>query len=192
MPSDELVFNQQCPTSHIYRVFIDLCGNALFCFDVLPSFTSQSLRPTASRPFKHAVVIMHFTALLSVAAIAVSSSLVSAQSNTCRSSDLQFVRTNIAQPKPFCKWYLSRGRTRSPLAKFKAKQMTKLCKCLLPPRERVKARKTNSKPKTGRIYCDKSDLKQLTRQFRGSPKNFCKFYTARYVFVNPTVQRALL
>lgn len=130
---------------------------------------------------------MRFTALLSVAAIAISSSLVSAQSNTCRSSDLQFVRTNIAQPKPFCKWYLSRGRTRSPLAKFKAKQMTKLCKCLLPPRERVKARKTNSKPKTGRIYCDKSDLKQLTKQFRGSPKNFCKFYTARYVFVVPTV-----
>lgn len=128
---------------------------------------------------------MRFTALLSIVSIAVSS-LVSAQSNACRNSDIQFVRTKLAQPKAFCKWYLSLGRTRSPLPRFNAKQMTKLCKCFLPPRERVRARITSTKPKTGRLYCDKTDLNRLKKQFR-EPKNFCKFYTALYVFVSQSI-----
>lgn len=118
---------------------------------------------------------------MNIVVIAVSS-LVSAQSDTCRNSDIQFVRAKLARPKAFCKWYLSLGRTRSPLPRFNANQMTKLCKCFLPPKERVRARITSTKPKTGRLYCDKTNLNRLKKQFR-EPKNFCKFYTASYVFV---------
>lgn len=101
------------------------------------------------------------------------------QAKKCRPSDLKVLHSQIKSVKPFCHYYLSRYRTRSPLREFTAKKLTELCKCQYPvvkvdPKKRRPL--SNRSGKLDYTKCNKQYLRQVEAQFR-QPSRFCTFYT---------------
>ncbi|KAI4751600.1 hypothetical protein E4T52_15972 [Aureobasidium sp. EXF-3400] len=102
----------------------------------------------------------------------------------CVTSDVALIQQQVTHPDYFCTWYLSKGRTRSPLPNIAPDALLSACKCLInasPPGTWTRVK--DDIYKAARLYsftpagCPDSAKKLIKNEFQNSAA-FCTFWQA--------------
>lgn len=143
----------------------------------VPSFLLTHSCPLV-RP--EGVKMAHLTAIfLCLFSLLSPFSYVYARTSTCKPIDLSILRAQVTFPKPFCRYYLSKSRIRSPIDAFDAATLTRVCRCIVPDyiaKRSVEVVKREPSPPV-RYECNYYNLAVIEQQFEKT-RPFCTYWTA--------------
>ncbi|KAG9668055.1 hypothetical protein KCU99_g10009, partial [Aureobasidium melanogenum] len=104
------------------------------------------------------------------------------EQRSCVSSDVIAVAQQVTDPHYFCAWYLSDGRTRSPIQNIGANALLKACKCITSVEPAgANAKNLDAIAKAARLQsfvsatCSSTSDTPISKEFKDSP-SFCSFF----------------
>ncbi|KAG9512526.1 hypothetical protein KCV07_g9416, partial [Aureobasidium melanogenum] len=115
------------------------------------------------------------------------------EQRSCVSSDVVAVAQQATDPHYFCAWYLSDGRTKSPIQNIGANALLKACKCITSVEPAgANAKNLDAIAKAARLQsfvsatCSSTSGNPISKEFKDS-SSFCSFFNSLYV-LNATVK----
>ncbi|KAG9760808.1 hypothetical protein KCU73_g2701, partial [Aureobasidium melanogenum] len=106
------------------------------------------------------------------------------EQKSCVSSDVVAVAQQVINPHYFCAWYLSDGRTRSPLQNVNTNALLKACKCITSAEPAgANAKNLDAIAKAARLQsfvsasCSSTSGSPISNEFKDS-SSFCSFFNS--------------
>ncbi|KAG9655302.1 hypothetical protein KCU64_g6630, partial [Aureobasidium melanogenum] len=122
-------------------------------------------------------LLLIFSFFLTVHALAI-------EQRSCVSSDVIAVAQQVTRPHYFCAWYLSDGRTKSPLQNIKTNALLTACKCITSAEPAgANAKNLDAIAKAARLQsfvsatCSSASGSPISKEFK-DPFSFCSFFNS--------------